>query len=635
MGTNLLQAVLVSVALPVAAICAQDVRASLDFSSTHPISPLIYGYNQDHVALDGGWNVASHRLGGNRMTTFNWEINSENAGEGSNTSWCRIAAQIVGVPWGDLDKAGEGYKVFHQKNLDRNITSIITVPIQGWVAADRLNTVVTTSPPSARWKEVVYAKGSSFSYPPDTTDDRVYLDESVNYLKTTFGGAASPGGVKYISLDNEPGLWNSTHALIQTTSVSAADYVAKVIAAAKAVKAVDPNVKIIAGEFAGINIYDFRNAPDWVALKAGYDWFIDYFLDEMKKASNLEGYNLIDLLSFHYYPQEKIDASGLYSTSGTVARTSTSTADYIRKARMSFARSLWDPTFIEQSWLTQSYLNNQPHELLGRMQRSIDTYFPGIEIMIGEFDYGNVADISHGIGTADFLGAIAAKNVKIATWWGPAAAAPNTYAEAAFKLFRNHDGSNGTYGDQSVKTTFDSPDDASVWASTDADDNDLHLILLNKNLTATQTFSIALNDGAAVTHHLKNIYAFDASGTSIQATTLNGTLTDAALNITVPNLAAYHVIIGRDGVSELTAEPCKQCRPPEMSLRNKTLTVRHLNSGERGKIGIYDLHGTPVKAIAVSGNEGEMRVDLAFLASGRYIVQFKGKTTKASSVFLR
>ena len=42
------------------------------------ISPSIYGINQD---MEGDENIVLRRLGGNRLTGYNWENNASNAGE--------------------------------------------------------------------------------------------------------------------------------------------------------------------------------------------------------------------------------------------------------------------------------------------------------------------------------------------------------------------------------------------------------------------------------------------------------------------------------------------------------------------------------------------------------------------------
>ncbi|PHN06563.1 glycoside hydrolase family 44 protein [Flavilitoribacter nigricans] len=530
------------------------INAALDFGDTHPISPLIYGFNQDHESPAGVENWTIRRLGGNRMSVFNWENGASNSGHDNQTypNDNRIP-NLIGVPSADKDVPGEAYRVFHQDNLNAGITSLITVPILGWVAADKDGSNLT-SPPSSRWHDLVYEKPTAFSLPPDGNDAVVYLDESIHYLVQTFGDATTANGVKYIALDNEPALWETTHDLLVSAPPNAADYVQKVIDAAIAVKSVDPNIKIVAGEFAGINIFDFGNAPDWGTVGNGYDWFISYFLDELKTASDNAGYPLIDILSFHNYPQHKIDSNGNFDGNGTVVRTSSSTQDHIRSARMDFPRSLWDPAYIEPSWLTNAKLGGQAMQTLVRVQNSIDTYFPGVKIMIGEFDYGHDTDISHGIGIADFLGVVADQGVEITNRWDLAPGSTNTYTSTAYQLFRNYDGSDASYGDLSVGSTFDQADNGSVWAAVDSDDDDLHLILVNKQINSSLTVQLSLNDNGYV-HAFKDLRMLNSQSTSLSAGSASDiSLSSGTLTTTLPALSVYHLVLNRtsSGPSQYT-----------------------------------------------------------------------------------
>lgn len=566
------------------------VKATITFGTQSPISPLIYGYNQNHEdSTHREMNLLSRRLGGNRMSTFNWEENVENSGEGTNSSFCYIHGTILNAEWNDQFIAGSAYRKFHQDNLDAGLTSIITVPLLGWVAADKERTV-HTSPQGAdslRWKELVYRKGSAFSLTPDTTDRFVYLDESINYLVQTFGDARTETGVKYISLGNEPGLWDNTHELAQEEPIGAAAYVDKVIEAAAAVKAVDPHVKIIAGEFAGINIYDLGSAPDWSSVGKNYDWFIAYLLDRLKQASDENGIRLIDILAVHNYPQHKVDSEGNFSSSGTVVRTSTSTEQYIRQTRMDFARSLWDTSYIEPSWITNSKIGGEPHNILGRLQHSIDTYFPGTALMFGEIDYGHNSDISHGIAIADMLGVMGNRGVEIVTRWELENKTENLYTQAAYTLFRNYDGNKSTFGDKAVAITFDSRDSASLWASVDSQTGYLHLIALNKSLTTAQDVSLSVPDVGTLT--LLSAFGFDASSSTITERNMAVTSENERTEFTLPALSAHHLIFSVEKSVAVKKSTSVQSALIPVTSHKGTLHIGAL--AEKSTVTLFTVHG--------------------------------------------
>jgi hypothetical protein len=526
-----------------AILSAQTITATLDFTKSSAASSLLYGFNQDHETPTDNSSWTIRRLGGNRMSTFNWENGASNSGsDASYTNDNRIPS-LLAVPWNDKDKSGEAYNIFHLGNLNHNIASIVTLPIQGWVANDKSG-ANTDTPPSSRYSELIYTKGSAFTLTPDLSDGKVYLDESVNYLTQTFGGANADNGVKYIALDNEPAYWDNTHGHIQPAAPNAFDYVNQVIEAAKAVKSVDPNIQVIAGEFAGTNLYTFGNAPDWSTVGTWYDWYISYFLDKLKMASLVAGYDLIDYISFHNYPQHKIDADGNFSSSGTVVKSSTSTATHIRNARMQFARSMWDETYIEPSWLTNSFLSGGSNKILKRIQSSIDNQYPGLKIMVGEFDYGHSDDISHGIGITDLLGVFNQYGVSIATRWDLENSATGAYTDPAYAIYRNYNGQGGQYGNNIIESEFSNPDTASVWASSDSDDNDLHLVLINKSQSNSKGFEVTLDD-VNYTESVYEVWGFDESSSTLSTQNHDGVITGGKLVITVPKLSAYHVVVKR------------------------------------------------------------------------------------------
>ncbi len=606
---------------------------NLDFTKKHTISPYLFGYNQDHQKHDDDENWSIRRLGGNRLTGFNWENGASNSGHDNPdyTNDNRIPS-LVGV--NDKDKPGEAYRYFHQSNLDGNVESIITVPILGWVAADK-NGSNKTFPPSNRWNDIVFKKNAPFTLTPDLTDGKVYVDESINFLINKFGNAKSVNGVKYIALDNEPALWDATHDYLQPSPPSIKEYVGKIIEASKAVKAVDPNIKIIAGEFAGINIYDFGNAPDWSDIKTqGYKWFPDYFLDTLKKASDKEGYPLIDLISFHNYPQQKVDATGKFSNAGVVIRHSNSNADYVRKARMDFPRSLWDDSYIEPSWLTGAKLKNESHKLLVRLQESIDTYFPNTKIMIGEYDYGNDTDISHGLAIADFLGVVAQQNVEIVTRWDLQTLS-NPYTSSAYKLFRNYDGQKSTIGSVCVNSTFDNIDNSSVWASEDTDDDDLHLILINKNLKDSTHFIVKFNTTEYSKHHFKELYLFDQSSTALSTRDASqiSTLNNKKVKCTIPPLTAYHLVLKRDKIITDFTTKIQSSIKVFPNLVENHITM-DFNENVTGNIQMVSIDGKIIQSHYFENTKQKV-LNTQDLSKGQYILKIQTQYSSHQELILK
>ena len=593
-------------------LAQNTIQVSVDSENTYPINPMIYGYNQDHSLPDSDENWGSRRLGGNRMSVFNWENGASNSGiDVSNFTNDNRIPSLVGTEWNKRNDVGEAYRKFHQDNLDAGVESIITVPIMGWAAADK-NGANGTTPPSSRWLYVQPKKTGAFSLSPDLTDDSVFVDESINWLVNEFGNSSTYTGVKYVSLDNEPGLWSNTHPNPFPNTIGLNNYVSKVIETAKAIKDVDPNIKLIAGEFTGIRIINFNDASDWSSETEGYPDFPSYFLDKMKQASIIEGIDLIDYISFHYYPQHRVDSENNFSSSGVVIRNSSSSENYIRRERMDLARSLWDENYLEPSWLTNGKLNKEPHKILKRVQAAIDTYYPGIKIMIGEWDFGHDMDISHGISTVDALGAFAQSKVQIANRWNTSTGNTGNYSSIAYKLLRNYDGASSKYGDICLPTTFSNKNKASVWASRSSTDEKIHLLILNKDLTKTNDYQINLGEE---NYTLESIWGFDENSSINKKTGVKANLSADSLYITVPSLSAYHVVLSSDNITTIPYLNSND-------IKLKRLTKNQYSLSRNVNWNLFDLKGRFIS------NGSTKLIDLNNLNTGMYIIKSKGMSWK-------
>jgi endoglucanase len=450
-----------------------------------PISPYIYGTNFDWIQ-----NATIRRSGGNRLTGYNWENNYSNAGN----DWYHVNDDYLvwslGVPSEEWLNPGRFLTYFHDESLAAGVTSIITLQMAGYVSADDGGEVYPSEvAPSYRWKQVVYAKGAPFCVPPgnpNTTDNYVYMDECVNFLVKTYGYANEPNGVKGYILDNEPDIWFNTHPRIHPAQATCAELIDKSVALSKAVKNVDPNALIFGPASYGFyGYYAFQGASDWwgIQWQYGYNWFLDYYLDQMHQAEINAGRRLLDVLDLHWYPEAQGDGQRIAFGSPPYSRANA-------YARMQAPRTLWDPGYIEDSWIAQwdsSYL-----PLLPTLFNSINYYYPGTKLAISEYNYGAEDHISGGIATADVLGIFGKYGVYMAGFWQVWPTYP--YVEAAFKIYRNYDGAHSTFGDTSVYSETSDKVNSSIYASVlDGNDSRLHLIVINKNFdcTISGTFDIS------------------------------------------------------------------------------------------------------------------------------------------------
>ena len=440
---------------------AQTVQFTVDAQqNVKPISRFIYGVNQ---ALDGAYaNLTLTRAGGNRWTAYNWENNASNAGSDWNY-------QNDGYLGGGSTPGGAVMPTLTNAAA-HNAGAILTIPINGYVAADKNGGGDVRASGAnylqTRFKQSLPAKGAAFTLTPSTSDAYVYQDEFVNWIKTNYAyGQTDPNRPIWFSLDNEPDLWSSTHAEVHPAAVTYAELVQKTIAYATAIKTVSPSSKIFGPVSYGWNGYTtLQNAPD----AAGRD-FLEFYLAQMKQAELSAGKRLLDVLDVHWYPE----AQG-----GGVRITGTETSGTVVAARLQAPRSLWDPTYTETSWITQ-WSTYGPIKLLPRLQDKIDRNYAGTKLAITEYNYGGGQHISGGIAQADALGIFGREGVLAANEWQ--LNSDESFIAGAFRMFRNYDGANGTFGDTSILASTANIADTSLYASLDsADPHRLVLVAINK-----------------------------------------------------------------------------------------------------------------------------------------------------------
>jgi hypothetical protein len=370
------------------------------------------------------------------------------------------------------------------------------------------------------------------------------MDECVNFLVSRYGYANEPNGVKFYDLDNEPALWFSTHPRIHPVKTLCTELVSRNVALASAVKDVDPCAQILGPVLYGFNAYhSFQDACDWPALQNGYNWFLDYYLDRMKANSVAAGKRLLDVLDLHWYSNAIGDGKLIVFEPPPYSRANA-------KARMQAPRTLWDPDYLEDSWIATYHSDHLP--LLPEVWESINTYYSGTKLSFTEYAYGAENHFSGGIATADVLGIFGKYGVYIATYYP--VFGDNNYLDTAFKMYRNYDGNNSMFGDMNVLASMSNKVDSSIYASVSTiDANALHLIVINKN------FDNAINGTFNITSPQNfisgRVWRFDSSSPTITETTGISSITNNTFKYTIPSLTVCHIVL-QTGTS-LTITKCK------------------------------------------------------------------------------
>lgn len=443
------------------------------------VSPYIYGVNSG-VDLSAV-SAKSFRLGGNRLSAYNWENNMSNAGSDWHNSSDMYLADSIGefknVPAGVmLNAANEARK--------GNVPyTLITLQMLGYTSSEKAGQVSEgNAAPSDYWFKVSNRKDGELSLQPDLTDQTVYMDELLNYLIANLGRSDTETGIKAYALDNEPSLWQHTHSLVQQEPLSCAELIEKSVDLASVVKTMDGGAEVFGPALFGYSAYDsFAGAPDWSELKSGndYRWFIDYYLDEMRKAETANGKRLLDVLDLHYYTEAK-GACGERMCSHY-------DNDECIRARLDSVRSLYDPNYRENSWITSTGAKFFP--LLPNIRQSVEQYYPDTKIGFTEYNFGGGDHISGGVLEADVLGTFAEYGVYFASIWS---FDKNEYQLGAINMFTNYDGFGNGFGDTLVKSEYCG--DVSVYSSIDGEnENTVKIIVTNRSIHDDTPVNITLS----------------------------------------------------------------------------------------------------------------------------------------------
>ena len=501
---------------------ASQVSFAIDSTQdVHAISRFIYGMN--------GWdpaerpaNLALSRSGGNRMTAYNWETNASNAG----ADYFNQNDDFLGG--GDTPNGAVGPGIVSARAAGAGM--LVTMPLIGYVAADKNGGGDVANTPdylSVRFRQSPARKNTAFSMTPDTADAFVYQDEYVNFLDQTYPGAfAAANNPLMINLDNEPDLWQSTHARLRGdtnpatqagTTATYAEMIQRTVDYAGAAKAVNPAVQIFGPvSYGWQGMVRFQDAADH-----GNRDFLNFYLQQMALAEGTAGRRLVDVLDVHWYPEAR-GACAANPMDGCRV-TDNNNESGVVAARLAAPRSLWDGTYTENSWIAQS-LGNQPINLLPRLKSKISTNYAGTKLGITEYNYGGANHVSGAIAQADVLGIFGREGLYAATLWR--LESNNAFIYGGFDAYRNFDGASGSFGDTSIRATNSDAVNTSVYASVDAANSSRMVIVAINKTGSAQTAGIAMTH--TTLYRTARVYTLtSASSAPVRQADITLTLTNA------------------------------------------------------------------------------------------------------------
>ena len=458
-------------------------------SERFPISRFIYGANfvtDDGAASAGRWpwfgadvprGVTLNRIGGNRLSAYNWRNNYSHAG---------LDYQFQNDQLLDPSTTpGEAIRRRVAGTMERGAATLVTIPMLPFLAGDAeakpLDTLASTHAARMRAHFVANRATRGANDPANA----VYQDEFVRWLNAAFPTAAADANrALFYSLDNEPDIWYETHRAIMSDTLGKRrketydGFTNTSIAFATAVKRAQPSALIFGpatATYTGVASLGRYPDADPVHGKAP---FFEFYLDRMRTAERTSGRRVLDVLDMHWYAEA-------FTRGGPITNDYAPQDEETIQKRLQAPRSLWDSTYNEGSWV--SGYTKGPVALIPRLRRMIARHYPGTKIAITEYYYGRSGDISGGLAQADVLGIFGREGVFAATLWPQAnvwawkgiGAEAYRYAFGAFRLFRDYDGAGASFGDTGLWASSSAAAKASIYASRSADGR-VVLVVINK-----------------------------------------------------------------------------------------------------------------------------------------------------------
>lgn len=595
---------------------AQNPTASVTVDANanrHPIDPRVYGLAYGTTTQLSDLNVPLNRYGGNNASRYNWQLNADNRDQ----DWYFESI-------GDSSSvAGERGDTFISNTQAAGARAMITLPMLDWVAKLGANRSKLASFSQAKYGAQT---GNDAQWFPDAgngilkstgqyvtgndpndanTGNNSTLQQQWVQAIVNKWGLASGAAPRYYILDNEHSIWHSTHRDVHPTGATMDEVLSRVLDYAAQVRAADPSALIVGPEEWGWSGYFYSGYDQQYGSLHGWSYlpdrtnhggadYLPWLLGQLK----LDGRHLLDVFTVHYYPQ-----GGEFGND-----TSTST----QLLRNKSTRSLWDPNYIDQSWINDKVM------LIPRLRNWVNTYYvSGTPIGITEYNWGAESHINGATTQADILGIFGRESLDLAARWTTPDASTPTYK--AIKMYRNYDGNKSAFGETSVSATGPNPDNVSVFAAQRSSDGALTVVVISKYLSGNTPVSIALNNfSAAGTAQVYQLTAANAitrlsdltlSGTTVAFTAPPQSITTLVLPSGTPNTPPTAVASANptSGIAPLTVNfSSAGSSDPDGSIASYSWNFGDGSapSNSASPAHIYQTAGSYVAVLTVTDNRG-------------------------------
>ena len=418
---------------------------------------------------------------------------------------------------------------------------------------------------------------------------------------------------QYWNMDNEPECWTSTHddVMPATKAISAEDYIQRYVAVATKARALFPEIKIVGPVFTNEwQWYNWQNndaVPDPQNPAKKYPW-VEYFIKRIAEEQQRTGVRLLDVLDFHFYPENNN-----------------------RNITLQLHRVFYDMTYdypgangckrINGGWdnsITKEYIFKRSNDWLNKYMGANHGVTMGMSELGALYSQDpNVIAVCY----ASLLGTFAENNVEIFAPW-------DWYIGQweVLHLFTHYTGS------IVVSSTSSQNNVVSAYSSINAAKDTLSVILVNRDINNDQPVTVSLQNVAST---MRSVSYYRLSNLPANRETFlskdNNALQTGHVDINKYNEDSFSLILPKLSVTAVRIPlqsnvGIRQTEEVKFRLYPNPAkgAVMIETSGLNGitKLSICDVTGKTIKTFQVkNAGQAKIPIDISGLEKGTYIIK--------------
>jgi hypothetical protein len=383
---------------------------------------------------------------------------------------------------------------------------------------------------------------------------------------------------QYWSMDNEPEIWSGTHDDIMPSQIPAADFMTNYFAVAKLARQKFPEIKLAAPITANEWQW-YKYANENLKIDGQYYCWLEYFLKSVADEQKRSGVRLLDMVDIHWYPTES------------------NAEQAVQSHRIFFDENYEYPGANGLKTISGSWDGTKNKEyIFKRINDWLTQYFGadhGITLGLSEFGSGTSDPDVNSVLYGSMIGTFANNGVELFTPW--------TWQTGMWETLHLYSRYSRT---TKVKATSTDETKVSSYTSINASEDSLTLMLVNRDVNASQKITVKLNEFVVSSASYSLYELSDLPNTETFISHINNalkvkkmTISGNTFTITLPPLSTTAVLLKGEIDGEITLGSNEALETEDFTLfPNPSNGVFQLTMAQddlsESEVTIYDLAGS-------------------------------------------